>query len=219
MSLEQLGLQAGDEVDIWRKPSAKDMGGWIGPCEVTSLNDIKKGHILVRHQRDIMEVYHPHIRRHLAFPVWFLSQNEQNRYSTPAENAWRHLRGAIDRMAPSALITVGHVRDSQGNWQISRATSQHAGLLSAIQYFFLTQLRVQHVVLARVGHGIRHLPKVSGYDKCILLTWLPGQQYPTIMYPEGTKEGYTPQIRLDKEDPERWTHLRVVQVFMSDDFR
>ena len=72
--------------------------------------------------------------------------------------------------------------------------------------------------MARVGRGLRELSKISGYSKSILLTWGPGQQYPTIMYPEGEKAGYIPAVHLSKIDPERWSRLRVIQVLTSDEF-
>ena len=105
MPLEQLGLEVGEEVDIWRKPSAKDIGGWAGPCQVVDLHNLRKGHISVKHQRDILEAYHPHIQRHMTLLVWFQEQDRTQRYSTPAENAWRFIRSAIDRLAHTNVVT------------------------------------------------------------------------------------------------------------------
>jgi hypothetical protein len=40
MSGELLGLEPGDQVDLYRKPARKELSGWRGPAEIVSVNDI-----------------------------------------------------------------------------------------------------------------------------------------------------------------------------------
>ena len=46
----------GQQVEIWRAPSSKDLVGWRGPCEITNLNNLEDGVIDIRWQGRTMAV-------------------------------------------------------------------------------------------------------------------------------------------------------------------
>eukprot|EP00974_Lingulodinium_polyedra_P022801 2202461-Lingulodinium_polyedra.AAC.1 len=43
MAAQQLNLQVGEEVDVYRRPSSKDAAGWCGPTEIIDVTRAARG--------------------------------------------------------------------------------------------------------------------------------------------------------------------------------
>ena len=71
-AIQDLELETGDLVDVYRQPPAKDMPGWRGPCTVVSAASPDTGHITVRWQGRDMSVRVADLRRAILFAC-FLS--------------------------------------------------------------------------------------------------------------------------------------------------
>ena len=50
LTAEELNLEVGDLVEIYRKPPTKDRPGWIGPANVVDISDMTSGIVTVRWQ-------------------------------------------------------------------------------------------------------------------------------------------------------------------------
>ena len=64
MTGEQLKLEAGDKVEIWRE-SHKDKPGWVGPATVADVTQLEHGRVGVHWQGKTLSVGVPSIRKAL----------------------------------------------------------------------------------------------------------------------------------------------------------
>ena len=63
MAAEQLELEVGDQVDVWRPPGTKDESGWRGPATVVDTRQP----VTVRWQGRHMQVRTQDLRRALGY--------------------------------------------------------------------------------------------------------------------------------------------------------
>ena len=86
----------------------------------------------------------------------------------------------MEKITPGRYIELGLVY-SGGKLINSANNSTHVGLMSAVKYFAETQLHLTEVIAARLAIGVKHLPAAQGYSSSMVLSWLPGQDYPFII--------------------------------------
>ncbi len=158
MAAQSLDLKVGDEVDFYKAPASKDVSGWYGPAQVVDVSRAVRGIVSVRYQSRVMEVQLQNISRHLFF--WALMATYVNA-PTPQETAWDYIRAQIEQLPAQKMVHLGYMI-VQGLWQKTANTSQCVGLLSAITFVAENHLFLRNVVAARIGRGLKDLPKASG---------------------------------------------------------
>jgi Reverse transcriptase (RNA-dependent DNA polymerase)/Integrase core domain len=164
LTAQQLDLQVGDAVDIWRDPPNKDLTGWRGPCTVVSTLGVDQGHVDVQWQGRVMSAAIGQVRRHI-----FLEMVAASRVlECPQMEYIRQFLKTQD----SCALTFAFVRDHLNNtWQLSQAAVTHPQMFRAVLYTAATVFRLMKCVGARVGRGAHVLPAVSGIEKAALCWW------------------------------------------------
>ena len=67
MPAQRMDYKVGEEVDVYREPSAKDAPGWMGPARITDIAKANRNIITVKWLNHSMEVTLQNLRRHLHF--------------------------------------------------------------------------------------------------------------------------------------------------------
>ena len=96
------------------------------------------------------------------------------------------------------------------------ASARLPELFGAIQFFAKNHLQLSGIVSARIGLGVRELSSLKGYTKSVVLLWRPNSTYARIIELD-CANGHTDRLRLAHEHDD-WTQLRLLQLFMSDDY-
>eukprot|EP00971_Amphidinium_carterae_P271540 5387674-Amphidinium_carterae.1 len=208
MSGEELALQPGDLVEIYRKPATKDLCGWRGPCEVVNTRNIDDGLVDVRWQGRTLAVRIPDLRRAIMFV--FLTELHGA--------AMSELCACATNLHQNTLV-LGWLCGVNG-WFVSHNTSTHSMVYRAAVEASTTQLHMEHLICVRLGHGVSSARGLFGVNFSLLVFW-----------PEGKPEAYctyevSPRVLLrfqvlfgDEWDHMCWLqfcYVRTVDGSMSD---
>jgi hypothetical protein len=149
----------GQQVEIWRAPSSKDLVGWRGPCEITNLNNLEDGVIDIRWQGRTMAVRPQDCRPASMFI--FLSDHGDE----PIAIVRQFLRGISH-----GLFVFAFVHGPTG-WCLSKTAKEHKEVYASILHIAAFELGISKCVGARLGRCIASLSGLYAVETCVLLWW------------------------------------------------
>ena len=194
MTAQSLNLQPGEEVDVYRPPSTKDISGWTGPATVVNVNEASRGVIHVMLDGQLMHVQLANIRRHLYFLCFYLdSPVHRNVVQSLKDWIGRQQKGKLHQLSLHTLADPKH----QHMQQILRAISTH-----------FMGLKTPHHV--RTGRGLTKLPPTQMKRQSTTLIWNRHQRNPIRIVDQQANHA----IHLKNEYPD-WEQLITVQIFDS----
>ena len=162
---ELLELAVGDQVDIFRKGTTKDISGWLGPCVVCDLTQLSEGQVNVKFQGKVLLCRVQDIRRSLMFSVFLSKEPANSPVSVIRDAAESH-----DRMT----IRLGWFQQN-GKWHALEANSKYPRELIAGLHLAACNLHFNGVVSMRFGCNVNSLAGVV-CDESLLVWWVQHKQ-------------------------------------------
>ena len=156
LSSQQMELEAGSLVDIFRSPSRKDLSGWRGPCKVVA---VRGGTIDVMWNNRILICRPQDVRVHV--PNAFLANLEAPQLLMLQD----YLRQTFQDIRTVAWVY------SETGWRLSRAAVENPQLFRAILFTGSQMMQLNRCIGARLGRGFHTLGALSRVMKCILMWW------------------------------------------------
>ena len=157
-----------------------------------------------------MEVRLQDVRRHLYFLALLAGENHVEPHTMSLTGqVWSYIRRTIGVAMSGKMTQVGYIQH-RGNWMLSTNNSSHAEMASAIEKFAANNVHLQGYVSGRFGHGLREIPRISGYDRATILLWLPESTYARIIEVQA-HDGNIPKYHV-AADHQDWQKLSVLQL-------
>ena len=157
---ELLGIEVGDQVEFFRKPSTKDLSGWHGPATVVDTTSLRDGQLGLRWQGRLLTCRLQDIRA-LTYTCLLVTA-ESNSPTTIVQLAAEQHVGVI--------VRLGWFR-SESRWLAFEANKRYARELLAGLHMASCLLHLSGVVSFRFGCDIASIPAVACDDS--LLVWWP----------------------------------------------
>ena len=158
---ELLGIEVGELVEFFRKPSTKDTSGWHGPATVVDTTSMRDGQLGLRWQGRLITCRLQDVRRALTYTC-LLMVPQANSPTTMVQQAAELLMGTI--------VRLGWFR-SGDRWLAFEANVRYPRELLAGLHLASCLLHLTGVVSFRMGCDVLSLPAVSCDDT--LLIWWP----------------------------------------------
>ena len=155
---QQLSLQPGDQVDVFRAPSSKDLTGWRGPAIVASTANLDDGHVEVTWQGRLLSVRIADLRRSLAFAL--LLDDESLALNVVRQHA-RTITGQA---------TFGFVYSNTG-WTLTQAAKDNMPVLFALLRTASDHFSLSNCVGARIGREVAVLTGLASVSTMLLWFW------------------------------------------------
>ena len=163
---EEMEYRVGESVEYFRPPENKDASGWRGPATIVDLTRLEHGRIGIRTRADnVISCRVQDVRRCLYY--W------SNPITTAphATSAQRVTQEFSDQLRKGSHITLGHIKDNKGNWQLTPSTKSHPGVYEAALYVASQVFQMINTSTVRFGHAIRSLPERSEFTGSITIYW------------------------------------------------
>ena len=156
---ELLNLSPGDQVDVFRNPTRKDLSGWRGPAEVLSTRRIEEGVIDLKWGGRTIIARAQDCRRHIMFV--FLLQTLDAPFLMIQRLLMQILQGT---MMISWLSTPS-------GWQLSKEAKDRPSEHSALLRIAANQLNIPRCVGGRIGRGYHVLTGLHDIVTAYILWW------------------------------------------------
>jgi len=189
-------LAVGDVVEFWRDPPGKDLPGWRGPAEISSLKDLPNGVIHVDWQGRTIHCQQRDVRRAVvamwSLISWLISPARGDYFwqAGPLQVVQRYaatLRGE--------LLQLGVFRTERGEWALTRDTirPQLYQLFLAILHVAHCDMQLSGVVGARLSRGVQRLPPAPwAYWQAVIFWQVEAASAPFVYYGPLTSSGVPP---------------------------
>ena len=174
---ELLGIEVGDLVEFFRKPSTKDTSGWHGPATVVDTTSMRDGQLGLRWQGRHITCRLQDIRRALTYTCLLMTARSDSPTTIVQQAAEQHV---------GVVVRLGWFQ-SESRWLAFEANRRYARELLAGLHMASCLLHLSGVVSFRFGCEVNSLPAVN-CDDTLLIWWpiglleewchvfLPGQQ-------------------------------------------
>ena len=150
--LQDLKLETGDLVDIYRKPATKEESGWRGPAKVVTMQP-DSGQVTVRWQGRHLDCRAGDVRKHLVALAFIQLP------SIPLDILRRYVHGLR-----CGTMTASWVYGPRG-WVLSRTAQEHPTLFNAILRVASCEMHIIGCVGGRIGQGVQQLPGLPQIDQ------------------------------------------------------
>ena len=159
-------FNAGNLVDVWRRPPSKDVKGWKGPYPVVRVN-AEAGQIIVKMAGQDRPSRIGDVRHTLFMQAtWLLG------HGLPGQTA-AVLLNFILEMQPGKIESFGMVNTSKG-YEVTKATKQHPEVAIALHHVVQIHfgVDVSEIELIRLGRGVITCPLVMNSHRSCTIWWI-----------------------------------------------
>ena len=118
--------QVGDSVDYYRKPSTKDLSGWLGPATVIDVTDLSRGTIGIKFQNNRMNCRLADLRHHLHFLCRMAAPNSAMDLPRPVWTTFRTIAEQSVDGHPSHLGWTLFTHQGTAAWKCTDPTRRYS---------------------------------------------------------------------------------------------
>ena len=202
-TIEDLHLQGGDLVDIYRRPLSKDLPGWRGPATVISAVSPESGNITVKWQGHEMAVRRADLRRAILFWQAYLTREERS----PAQIAMD-----FAEQVNTGYIHIGWASTESG-WMLTKNSQRYPWLLVAIMALASCGLHLSGCIAARLGRRAPQLPGLHDFEQATLCWWDGSQSQSLVDY---TEHDASDSVNLRNMFGQKWESTSFIQFLTAD---
>ncbi|CAJ1367944.1 unnamed protein product, partial [Effrenium voratum] len=201
---ELLEIQAGDQIEFWRKPSTKDVEAWRGPATVCDTTSLKDGIVGIRWQGRNLICRTQDVRRALVFLQMLATKAASDPLNVLLMTVEDHISFTV-RLG--WLYNNGQWRQCEANRHFSEPLM--AGLFVAENVFFL-----KGVYGMRFGTGVQSLAAIS-CDDTFVVWWETGRSGDwRHCFMPGTSH-----LNVERLTENNASRISIIQFLITDDPR
>ena len=197
---------AGDLVDVWRRPSNKDVSAWKGPYPVVRV-DNAAGQVITKMAGQDRPNRIGDVRHTLfIYTMWFLGRG-------PAGQPANVVLEFIGCLPAGKFETFGTLNSTSGH-DVTKTTRDNPDVAMALHQVIQTHfgMDITEVALVRLGHGIAGYPLVQNSHRCCIVWW-------QMTDPENTVhviDANSTKVNMKTLDPD-WERCGSLQICRVDD--